>query len=106
MKQNIKKEKMTNNNSNKTPKELSNWRKEIDKIDTMIMEQIAQRVEVVKQVGEYKKENNMPFLDTKRKNQLLEHKIKLAKEKNLSPELTKELYTLIHDYSLAIEETL
>lgn len=89
-----------------TPQPLQHWRNEIDTIDAEILEYIAQRIEIVKKVGEYKKENNMPFLDATRRDQILENKMKLAKEKDLCPDLTKNLYTLLHDYSLSIEEKL
>jgi chorismate mutase len=42
--------------------ELENYRKNIDELDKNLIEILAKRFEIVKKVGEYKKENNINSL--------------------------------------------
>lgn len=45
---------------------LDKYRKEIDKIDDSIIELLEQRFNLVVEIGQYKKENNLPVFDVKR----------------------------------------
>ncbi len=51
---------------------LSEIREKIDKIDKEIVELIEKRLEIVKEVALYKKENNMKVFDSKREKEVLE----------------------------------
>ncbi|CCV64787.1 hypothetical protein BN85412100 [Alteracholeplasma palmae J233] len=55
-------------------KTIEELRLEIDKIDQEMKELFIKRMEVSKEVGIYKKENNLPILDQKREDQLIEKK--------------------------------
>lgn len=58
-------------------RDLNELRAEIDKIDNDILELFSKRMEVVKKVGEYKIEHNLPILNSKRENEVLEKCSKL-----------------------------
>lgn len=45
---------------------LDKHRKEIDKIDDSIIELLERRFNLVVEIGQYKKENNLPVFDAKR----------------------------------------
>jgi len=45
---------------------LDKYRKEIDKIDDSIIELLEKRFNLVVEIGQYKKENNLPVFDAKR----------------------------------------
>jgi len=75
--------------------ELAEWRKEIDEVNSGIMDFLARRTEVVKKIGEYKKENNLPITDSKREEIVFEKIGKLAEEKGLDKEFVKELFEKI-----------
>jgi len=60
---------------------LELYRKQIDEIDVQIIDLLAKRFEVVKKVGEYKKERNIPPLQPERWQQVLQTRKNLAKEK-------------------------
>lgn len=45
---------------------LDKHRKEIDKIDDSIIELLEQRFNLVVEIGQYKKEKNLPVFDAKR----------------------------------------
>lgn len=53
-------------------KDLSKARDEIDNIDTQIIKLFEQRMDIVKDVANYKIENNLPVLDSSRENIMLE----------------------------------
>lgn len=51
--------------------ELNEIRKDITKIDAEIIELLKQRFTLCQQVGEIKRENNLPILDEKREQEIL-----------------------------------
>lgn len=50
---------------------INQYRKEIEEIDLQIQALLKLRLDVVKKVGSYKKEHNLPVLDSKREKDLL-----------------------------------
>ncbi len=81
-------------------------RKKIDVIDEKIIKLIAERVKIAKKIGEYKKNHQLPILDKKRFQSLLEKNIIIGKKFGLDEIFIKKLYHLIHDLSLKIEKNL
>lgn len=79
---------------------LKNYREAIDQIDDEIIELIDQRLELVKQIGTYKKENKLTILDGKRENEILE-KIKTMNVEN--SEKIIEIYQQIMNTSKEIQ---
>lgn len=67
--------------------DLDNLRNEIDKIDDELIKLFRRRMEIVNQVANYKKKNNLPTLDQNRE------KSKIA---TLAKKLPAELSTYIH----------
>lgn len=82
---------------------LQKYREEIDKIDSELIKLFASRFEVVKQIWEYKKLNNIQPLDESRWQQVLESKKKLAKEFWLDEEFIVDIWNRIHTEALKIE---
>jgi len=83
---------------------LELYRKQIDEIDAQIIDLLAKRFEIVKKVGEYKKERNIPPLQPERWQQVLQTRKNLAKEKWLNPELIEKIWNLIHEEALKLEK--
>lgn len=79
---------------------LKNYREAIDQIDDEIIELIDQRLELVKKIGTYKKENKLTILDGKRENEILE-KIKTMNVEN--SEKIIEIYQQIMNTSKEIQ---
>lgn len=80
--------------------ELDNWRKQIDAVDDHIITLLAMRMDIVQQVGEYKKANNIAARDENRWQSLLNNLIKKGKAKKLPTEIITQIYTAIHEYSV------
>jgi len=83
---------------------LDDLRKEIDIIDNNIVDLIAKRIEIVKKVGEFKKQKNIPVIDSNRFQKVLEKVSKKAEDKNISKEFIVKIYNLLHDYMCEIEK--
>ena len=54
-----------------TTESLSELRSQIDKIDDELLELLVRRMRVSRDIGQYKKEHNMPILQAKRYEDLL-----------------------------------
>lgn len=70
--------------------ELNELRKQIDKVDKQMAELFEERMNLVKKVGQYKKEHNLPILDKEREN--------LVKEKNHQYIINKNLLPLYDEF--------
>jgi chorismate mutase len=79
---------------------LENLRARIDSIDHEIMEVLAQRMGIVKQIGEYKKENKVTALQINRWVQIMEDRSRLAEKLSLDDAFIKALFQLIHEDSV------
>jgi len=86
--------------------DLDKLRKEIDKLDDELLHIFAKRIEIVKKIGTLKNNNNLPLVDKKRKNELLELITKKAESLGLSKEFIKSLYSLIHDHAVKIQASI
>lgn len=83
---------------------LEKLRKEIDKIDNGIVKLFAKRFQVVGKIGEFKKENNMPVVDSDRFKSLLDKVKREAINNNISADFIEDVYNLIHEYSCDLEK--
>jgi chorismate mutase len=79
---------------------LENLRGRIDEIDHEIMEVLAQRMSIVKQIGQYKKENKVTALQINRWAQIMDDRSRLAEKLNLDDTFIKSLFQLIHEDSV------
>ena len=55
-----------------TTEGISNLRKQIDELDNQLMELLAKRMRVCREIGQYKKEHNMTVLQAARYNEILD----------------------------------
>lgn len=84
--------------------ELENLRAEIDKIDAEIVQLFAKRLEVVRQIGVFKKDNKIAVVDNRRFQIVLEKVGNLAEKSGISKKFIREIYEKIHDYSCEVEK--
>ena len=88
------------------PSFLTNFRDQIDQIDSQLIELLAKRFEVVKQVGMYKKEHNIPPLQSTRWQEVLETRMQHARDIALDAEFVEDVWTRIHEHALKLEEVI
>ena len=84
--------------------QLSQYRNQIDTIDTLIITLLKERFDAVRAIGEYKKLNNMKALQPGRWQEVLDSRMAIATQNGLNPEWIREIWESIHEYTLRIEE--
>lgn len=85
-------------------KDIDELRKELDAIDDKILELLKQRFDLIIQIAEYKKINNIPMMQPMRVEFVLEKAKKLAREYGLSETYVTELYKIIIDEACRMED--
>jgi chorismate mutase len=93
---------MTTPSSNNPTLQIS--RKKIDSLDKELIALLGERERVVKEIGIYKAQNNIPALQADRFKQVVEKSIEAGKKEGLSETFITELMNAIHKESLRIEE--
>ncbi len=85
---------------------LEQLRLQIDKYDDMIINTFEKRMKVAKEIGRYKKENNITILQTKRWDEILNKRIKQGGMKGLTPEFITKIFRAIHQESINHQESI
>ena len=75
-------------------------RQQIDKIDNELMDLLAKRMRVCREIGQYKKEHNMQVLQTVRYNEILDKRGVQGSLTGMSPEFVKQVFEHIHEESV------
>jgi chorismate mutase len=88
----------------KQKSQLERLRKEIDMIDEELLHILASRMNVVRSIGRYKKENNMTILQSSRWQEILQKFIERGTQSGLSEEFITRLIKSIHDESIEQQE--
>ena len=83
--------------SQQVPQELLALREDIDRIDTELVNLLAQRFQVTARVGELKAQNRMESVDPAREQEKLDRLRALAGEKSLNSEFILDLFQTIFD---------
>ncbi len=82
---------------------LDMLRSRIDAIDSELLEMLSSRVEIVKEIGRYKKENNVTALQINRWAQLMDNRVNIGKALDLNETFVKILFQLIHEDSVRMQ---
>ncbi|MEQ8910614.1 MAG: bifunctional 3-deoxy-7-phosphoheptulonate synthase/chorismate mutase type II [Vicingaceae bacterium] len=75
-------------------------RAEIDKVDDDLIDRIAHRMEIVKQIGQYKKDNQVTILQLERWKEILKRALKNGAALGVESEFIEVFYNAIHDESI------
>lgn len=84
--------------------DLERLRKEINLIDDELISMLSSRMNVARQIGAYKKENNITILQSKRWNEILATYKKKAATHELSEEFMVRFIKAVHDESINQQE--
>jgi chorismate mutase len=79
---------------------LADLRNSIDKIDDLVIQKMAERMQIVEQIGNYKRDNNITILQVSRWDEILNKRTSYARALKLSTEFTEKLLELIHSESI------
>ena len=78
-------------------------RNRIDAIDAELLETLSSRIALVKQIGQYKRENNVTALQINRWTQLMDDRVSLGKKLDINETFVKILFQLIHEDSVRMQ---
>ena len=78
-------------------------RNRIDSIDAELLETLSARVAIVKEIGRYKKENNVTALQINRWSKLMEDRVKIGQKLDINENFVKTLFQLIHEDSVRMQ---
>ena len=82
-----------------------NWfRAEIDETDDQLWQTIAERMDISRRIGAYKRQHNITPLQPERFRQIVEKRIAWAKDNQLPQEFVEQLFDLIHAESLRVQK--
>ncbi|MDX2430112.1 MAG: chorismate mutase, partial [Bacteroides sp.] len=79
---------------------IAELRDQIDKIDDKLINMFEERMNVSERIGQYKKDNNITILQTKRWDDMLKNRTILGMRKGLSEEFIVKLFRSIHQESI------
>lgn len=79
---------------------LADLRSAIDKLDDQIIQKIAERMQVVQKIGEYKRDNGVTILQVSRWDQIIHKRSAFASALKLDLNFTGKLLELIHSESI------
>ncbi|SMO79949.1 chorismate mutase [Solitalea koreensis] len=79
---------------------LEQLRQNIDKLDDLIIQKMAERMQIVEKIGEYKRDNDVTILQVNRWEEIIAKRTAFAQALNLSENFTHRLLDLIHSESI------
>ena len=83
-----------------TTEGISQLRKQIDELDNQVMDVLAKRMRVCREIGQYKKEHNMTVLQAQRYNEILDKRGAQGSLCGMDAEFIKKIYEAIHEESV------
>lgn len=75
----------------------------IDETDDALWEMISHRMDICRQIGEYKRHHHMPVLQPQRFEQILERRIKWSQHIGLSPDAVTTMMKTLHTESVRVQ---
>lgn len=84
--------------------ELDSFRQKVDLVDVQILELMADRFQIIKQIGEYKREQNLAVYQPSRWQNVMESRIKAGVKKGMTEKFMKSLLFAIHEESVKKQE--
>lgn len=79
---------------------LNELRRQIDDLDNQLLDLLARRMRVSREIGQYKKEHDMPILQTARYDEILNKRISQAVDMDMDSEFMKTILAAIHEESV------
>ncbi len=90
-------------NNTEFENQLDLLRNRIDAIDNELLEILSSRSQIVKQIGEYKQNNNVTALQINRWTELMNNRIAIGNQLNLDKRFIKMIFQLIHEDSVRMQ---
>lgn len=94
-------EKLTIRKSAEITESLDSLRKQIDECDNALLELLAKRMRISREIGTYKKEHNMTIVQTARYSEILDKRGAQGSLCGMNPNFIRDMFELIHEESIA-----
>ncbi|MGC9150441.1 MAG: chorismate mutase [Microbacter sp.] len=88
---------------NQTTEDLSILRHQIDELDNQLLEILAKRFRISREIGIYKKEHGMPVLQPVRYDEILQNRVAQAQSIGINGEFMKNILEAIHEESVRVQ---
>ncbi len=85
--------------------EINDLRKKIDKIDHDILIMLSKRRDVVEEIGERKKNANLPIKDETRFREMIEKRKEIAVGLFIPESVVLSIWDILHEWALAVERS-
>ena len=79
---------------------LNELRRQIDELDNQLLDLLAKRMRVSREIGQYKKEHDMPVLQTARYDEILSKRVGQAQDMDMDGEFMQTILAAIHEESI------
>jgi len=83
-----------------TTEDLSDLRRQIDDLDNELLQLLAKRMRVSREIGQYKLEHDMPILQTQRYDEILTDRARQGERMDMSGDFVKLVLEAIHAESV------
>ncbi|MBD5252053.1 MAG: bifunctional 3-deoxy-7-phosphoheptulonate synthase/chorismate mutase type II [Bacteroides sp.] len=82
---------------------LVHLRRQIDQIDNELIELLAKRMNISREIGTYKKEHNIPIVQASRFDDIMRSRVLAAKSMGMGEEFMKQILSSIHEESVRLQ---
>lgn len=79
---------------------LTALRRQIDSIDNELLDILARRMAVSREIGKYKKDHGMPVFQVERHDDIMRTRIKEGEQMGMSPDFMRKILSSIHSESI------
>ena len=86
--------------STQSTESLGLLRQEIDRLDNELLEVLNRRMQVSRDIGQYKKEHRLPIVQTGRYDTIMKDRVDAGTKIGMSPEFMRSLLAAIHEESV------
>lgn len=86
-----------------TTENLTELRRQIDEVDAELLSVLAKRMRISMEIGQYKKENSMPILQTARYDEIIEKGVIQGGLLGMSNDFMKKILVAIHEESVRVQ---
>jgi len=83
---------------------IADLRSKIDSVDADLLRCLAERMELSRQIGQCKKDNNISIIQSSRWNELMTGILKNGREMGLDEQLLTSIYNAIHKASVKVQD--
>lgn len=79
---------------------LDELRAKIDSLDKYLLEVLSERMDIVREIGIYKRENNLAIVQSSRWNEIVQTRMEMGERKQLTEKFIAEVFNAIHKESI------